>query len=139
MRANRKGMAIAGSLLTLGFLAGLPRVALADERDISVGGVWVCRISHDVSGYTAVRRATEVRKRITNVLSIPRLRRGAVITVRPTGHDAVVTVGEILVFTVTPADATVTSVTPLELAHQWAARLAAGLSKALPDATFHTF
>jgi len=139
MRANRRATAVAVSLLTLSFLAGLSLAALADERDISVGGVWVCRISHDASGYTAARRATEVRKRITNVLSAPGLLRGAVVTIRPAGQDAVVAVGGMLVFTVTPTDAMGTSVTPLELARQWGARLASGLSKALPDVNFHTF
>jgi len=41
--------------------------------------------------------------------------------------------------TVAPEDARGTSVSTLELARQWARRLALGLSKALPDTEFHTF
>jgi hypothetical protein len=55
------------------------------------------------------------------------------------GKGAIVTVGERLVFTVTPDDAEGTTVTPLALAKLWAQRLAEGLSYALPDANFHVF
>lgn len=125
------------AMLASVFIPGVP--ALADPRDISVGGVYICTITHDAAGYTSYARAVEVNRRISEVLSVPELRRGATVSVRRAGRAATITVGDILVFTVTPEDAQGTSVTPLELARQWAQKLAEGLGRALPDARFHTF
>jgi hypothetical protein len=121
------------SLLSL----GLP--ALADARDISVGGVWITRLDHGAAGFTPLQRAVEVRRRITEVLSTPEFRQGAVVSVKEFGQDAVITVGDVLVFTVTPQDASGSWLTPVEVAHQWARLLAEGLSRAIPDADFHSF
>ncbi len=135
-----RGHAVVPIALLVGVLAlGLAGPALADARDISVGGIYICSITHDSAGYTSYDRAAQVNQRITEVLSTPRFRRGAVVAVRQAGQAATVMVGDVLVFTVTPDDAAGTSVTPLELARQWARLLAQGLSKALPDASFHTF
>jgi len=113
--------------------------ASADAEDISLGGVWVCKITQGASGYTAEERVVEVRKRIIEVLSIPEFRHGVVVSVRPQGASGLIFVGDRLVLTVTPEDAVNTSVTAVELARQWAQRLAQGLSKALPDPDLHTF
>lgn len=113
--------------------------AAADVRDISVGGVWITRLDHDAAGYTSFQRAVEVWRRITEVLSTPKFRQGTTVSVRPIGKAAIVTVGDLLVFTVTPDDAEGTTVTPLVLARQWAQRLAEGLRYALPDAHIHVF
>jgi hypothetical protein len=44
--------------MTGGVMAGLlPQPAAADERDISVGGVWVSKITHDAAGFSAQERA----------------------------------------------------------------------------------
>ncbi|HEV2439494.1 MAG TPA: hypothetical protein VGX97_05480 [bacterium] len=118
--------------------AGTVRPASADARDISVGGVWITRITHDWGGYTAEQRATEITKRITRILGTTELRQGAVITIGKDGPNALVTVGTILVFTVTPADAAGSGTTTY-VARQWAALLAQGLSKALPGSNFHGF
>jgi len=127
-------------LLLLGtVILGLALPARADPREISVGGVWITLLDHDVAGYTSFQRAIEVRRRITEVLSIPGFRQGAVIAVKQVGLEAVVTVGDVLVFTVTPDDAAGTWMTPLEVARQWARLLALGLTRAFPDADFHTF
>jgi hypothetical protein len=112
------------------------RPAFADARDISVGGVYICKITQASRGYTAEQRATEINKRITQILSAPELRQGAVVSVRQNGPDALVTVGNLLVFTVTPADAA-GSGTTLYVAKRWGALLSEGLSKALPGSTFH--
>jgi hypothetical protein len=101
--------------------------------------VWVCRITQDAFGLTAQQRAVQMTRQITEVLSAPKLRQGAVVAVRAKGPDVVIMVGEQIVVTVAPADARGTSVSTIELARQWAQRLALGLSKALPDAQFHTF
>jgi hypothetical protein len=138
MRSSRV-LVIAAALVAGVLILGMPQPARADIGDISVGGVWVCRITQPASGYSAEQRAVHVNKRITEILSIPELRRGAIVAVRPFGAAATIVVGNRLVFTVTPEDAVGTSVPPVELARQWAQRLAAGLSKALPDANFHTF
>ena len=110
--------------------------AFADARDISVGGVYICKITQPAPGFTAEQRATEINKRITQILSAPGLRQGAVVSVTQNGADALVTVGNMLVFTVTPADAA-GSGTTLYVAKRWGALLSEGLSKALPGSTFH--
>lgn len=133
-RTTVRAMLLAGALVL-----GLVLPALADARDISVGGVWVCTITHDSAGYSSYERAVQVNQRITQVLSTPRFRRGAVVAVKQVGDAATVMVGDVLVFTVTPDDTAGTSVTPVTLARQWAQRLAQGLSQALPDSNFHTF
>ncbi len=132
------------ALLTVLIAGGLALPALADVRDISVGGVWICRITQDVSGFTSYERAAEVRKRITEVLSNPDYRKGgAVVEVRQLGTTVTISVGPTLVFTVVPEDMmgepVAPHVTQLELARQWAQRLSAGLSRALPDPNLHVF
>jgi hypothetical protein len=127
-------------LLLLGtVMLSLALPARADEREISVGGIWITRLDHDAAGYTSYQRAVEVRRRITEVLSTPKFRQGTTVSVQPLGKAAIVMVGGLLVFTVTPEDAAGTRMTPLDVAHQWARLLAEGLSRALPDDNFHTF
>lgn len=140
MPAVRIAAFVLASVMAGGIFAGLIQPAMADVGDISVGGVWISKITENAAGFLAEQRATEVNKRITEVLSDPRFRHaGAAVSVRPMGDTTAILVGDQLVFTVTPADATGTGVTTLVLARQWAQRLAQGLSKALPDANFHTF
>ncbi len=117
----------------------LAHPVLADPLSVSVGGVWVFKIVHGVAGLSPEQRVTEVNKRITQVLSKYRAGHAVPINVRTVGGSALITVGDILVVTVTQVDATDTKVAPLELARQWARRLAQGLARALPDATFHVF
>jgi hypothetical protein len=138
MRAVRL-MVVLAALIAPAVVAGTPQPSLADIGDISVGGVWVCRITQPALGLTAEQRAVQMTRQITEALSTPKFRRGAVIALRAKGPSATIMVGDLLIVTVTPEDAKGTSVTPMELARQWAQRLAAGLSKALPDAEFHTF
>lgn len=133
----RRTFVFVALLLGTFVVTGLVSPALADQRDISVGGVFICRLTHDSAGVTSYVRATEVNRRITQVLSTPKFRQGAVIAVRQYGASAIITVGDMLVFTVTPEDAAGTPVTPMQLAKQWAGLLAQGLSRALPDSTFH--
>ena len=138
--ATCRGYGTASLVLLLGAIVfGMVLPALADARDISVGGVWITRLDHDVPGYTSLQRAVEVRRRITDILSTPAFRQGVVVTVRQAGRGAVVIVGDVLVFTVTPEDAAGERMTPVEVAHQWARLLAEGLNRAIPDADFHTF
>jgi len=124
-------------------LLGLGGPALADASSISVGGVWVCNITQDASGFTAAERIVQVRQRITEVLSTNRFRDNpnVFVRVRAAGHDALISagdpVGQILVFTVTPQDAAGTSLTPVQLADQWAPRLAQGLAKAMPSSRWN--
>lgn len=117
-------------------IAGAAKPAFADPRDISVGGVWITRITHDWAGVSAVDRATEVTRRITQVLSVPQFRQGAVVAVRQDGTNALITVGNILVFMVTPADAAGTG-TPMHLAKYLATLLGEGLTRALPGSAFY--
>jgi hypothetical protein len=132
-----RAFAIAALVAVIAVAAAAVSPAFADPRDVSVGGVWITRITHDSAGMSAADRATEVTRRITQVLSTPKLRQGAVVAVRAFGSDAIVTVGNILVFTVTPDDAVGTSSTPMQIAKQWAALLGEGLTRALPGASFY--
>jgi hypothetical protein len=141
MRTTTIAAFILSVAMTGGAMAGLlPQPAAADENDISVGGVWISKITHDAAGFSAQARAVEVTKRITEILSNPTYRyAGAMVAVRPVGQSAAIVVGDQLAMTIMPEDAAGTGVTTVELARQWAQRLAQGLSKALPDANFHTF
>jgi hypothetical protein len=134
---QRRVVVIAGVLMGIAVAAATARPAFADPRDVSVGGVWITRITHAWAGVSAVDRAREVTRRITQVLSIPQFRQGAVVTVRPQGPEAVVMVGDVLVFTVTSADAADTSGTPLQVAKYWASLLGQGLTRALPGSAFY--
>jgi len=122
---------------------GLSFPVLADEREISVGGVWICRLTQDAAGYTSYQRAVEVRKRITEILSTPSDRTGVVVKVQQSGNDAVILAGDRLVFTVTPEDTlgplVAPHTTPLDLARLWAGLLSKGLNRAFPDPTLHVF
>lgn len=138
MHAGRLAV-VAVTLIAPAFVLGTALPSRADIGDISVGGVWICRITQPALGLTAEQRAVQVNKQITEALSTPKFRRGAVVSIRPKETAATISVGDLLIVTVTPEDAKGTSVTPMALARQWAQRLATGLSKALPDAEFHTF
>ena len=130
--------ALAGAILL-----GARSAALAAPNQISVGGVWVCDITQGASGFTADQRVVQIQQRITNVLSTPSFQHNTTVfvRVRPAGTDALITVGDhqttILVFTVTPADAAGTSLTAVEVARQWAPRLAQGLGKAMPSSPWY--
>jgi len=126
-------------LVALGLVFVGVQPSLGSAGDIAVGGVWVCQITQGAFGLTAEQRAVQMTRQITEVLSTPKLREGAVVSVRMNGPTALIMVGEKVVVTVAPEDARGTSVSTLELARQWARRLALGLSKALPDTEFHTF
>jgi hypothetical protein len=132
----RRTIIFATLLIGAAAIAGIAKPAFADQGDISVGGVWITRITHDWAGVSAADRATEVTRRITQVLSTPQLRQGAVVAVRQDGPTALITVGNILVFTVTPADAQGAG-SPMHVAKQWASLLGQGLTKALPGSAFY--
>lgn len=133
---NRRMPIFAAVLIGIAVATGAASPAFADPRDISVGGVWITRITHSWAGISDVDRATEVTRRITQVLSTPEFRQGAVVSVRTEGADALITVGNMLVFTVTTGDAG-TSGTPVQVAKYWATLLGQGLTRALPGATFY--
>lgn len=127
-------IAVAGLVLSVAY------PAMADIGDISVGGVWVCRITRGAGGLSPEQRVVQINRRITEVLSIPATdRRTISISVRPLGPSAAIVVADITVITVTPADAAGAHVTTMELARQWARRLVAGLQRASPSTTFHGF
>ncbi len=127
-------------VLAWGLSLSLAHPALADPSDISVGGVWVAKITHDAAGFSATERIVEVHKRITEILSNPVYRQtGASVSVRPIGLASGIYVADQLAITVMPEDAAGTGVTPMELARQWAQRFAQGLTNALPDANVHVF
>jgi hypothetical protein len=138
MRARHVAV-LALALIGTAIAVCTPRPAFADAGDVSVGGVWVCRITEPALGLSVEERVVQMNKQITEALSTPKFRRGATITVRADGPNVRIIMEHLTIVTVTPADARGTTVKPMELARQWAQHLATGLSKALPDAEFHTF
>jgi hypothetical protein len=127
-------------IVVASLVLGAAYPALADVGDIAVGGVWVCRITRGAGGLSLEQRVAKIERQITEVLSLPGIdRRSVPILVRPLGGSATIAVAGITVMTVTPEDAAGTRVTTTELARQWARRLAAGLQRAIPSATFHGF
>lgn len=115
------------------FQAILPQPVAAEIGDISVGGVWICRLTQGASGMTLPQRVTQVNQRITEVLSLPEPGRPQIIVeVRPVGTAAAIVVADITIMTVIPEDAGGTGMAAHEVANQWAARLAQGLQRALP-------
>ncbi len=138
MRMHRWPMLVGVGLLSL--VLGLASPAYAAMGDLSVGGVWVCRLTRGAAGLTLEQRMVDIERRLTMVLSTPQYRRtGVSVSIRPVGRDAAIAVGDLVILTVTVEDAAVTTVTPSELARQWALRLVAGLNRAMPDARFFVF
>ncbi len=122
---------VAASLVA--FHIVLPGPAAADIGDISVGGVWVCRLTQGAPGLTLEQRVRQINQRVTDVLSLPELRRRQIpVEVRAIGDTAAIVAADITIMTVTPADAAGTGVPVYEVANQWSARLAQGLRRALP-------
>lgn len=125
------------TILVVATLTGLqvvlPGAALADIGDISVGGVWVCRLARGAAGLTLEQRVERINQRIVDVLSLPELtRRQIAVEVRAVGDSAAIVAADISIMMVTPADAAGTGVPVYEVANQWAARLVQGLRNALP-------
>ncbi|MDQ7858852.1 MAG: META domain-containing protein [Armatimonadota bacterium] len=126
-------------LAVLVALAGLvaahtaaPAPAAAQSANISVGGVWICRLTQGASGLTLEQRVRQIDQRIADVLSLPLRRSQILVEVRPVSGTVAIVAAGITVITVTPADAAGTGVPIHEVANQWAARLAEGLRRALP-------
>jgi hypothetical protein len=138
MRAGQVA-ALALALLGTAVSAWGQAPPVTDPRDVSVGGVWVCRITEPALGLSADERVVQMNKQITEALSTPKFRRGATIAVRADGPNVRILMEHLTIVIITPADTKGTTVKPMELARQWAQRLARGMSKALPDAEFHTF
>src|ERR1700724_1109961 len=88
MRSDRLAIAAAIALIAVVVVVGRPGLALADVGDISVGGVWICRITQPALGLTPEERAVQMNKQITEALSTPKFRRGATVSVRSQGPNA---------------------------------------------------
>ena len=110
-----------------------PNAAFADTGDISVGGVWVCRLTRGARGLSLEERVRQVERRVTEVLSLADMRRrDLTVEVEPAGAAANIVAAGIVIMTVTPADAAGTGVPAREMANQWGGRLVQGLRRALP-------
>jgi len=137
MRGLRTGWLVV--VLAVLVAAGISGTAFAAMNDITVGDVFVCTINHGAGGYTVDQRIVQIRQRITNVLSVERFRSNPnlIVQVVAAGSSALISVGDpagqILVLTVTPADAMGTGVGAFTLASQWGQKLAQGLGNAMPS------
>lgn len=137
MHVTRRNAATPIALWAAAVMLGTALPALADARDISVGGVYICTITQDAAGYSSYDRATQINQRITQVLSTPRFRGGATVSVQPAGAAATISVGDLLVFAVMPQDVAGTHMSTIAVARQWARSLAKGLGQAIPGSQFH--
>lgn len=130
---GRIGFAWVVPTLVMMLPALLPGPAAADVGDISVGGVWVCRLTKGASGLTLEERVRLIDRRIADVLSQSDVRTPQIaLEVHQVGAAAAIVVAGVTVMTVTPDDAAGTGVPVNEVANQWGSRLAAGLRRALP-------
>jgi len=121
----------------VGLVFGLAGPALAQMGDVSIGGVWVCRLTRGIGQMSLDDRMVEIERRIANVLHNPKYRGvGVGVSVRPTGPNAEIVVGDTSIMVVTVEDVAGTNVRPVEAARQWATRLAKGMNQALPDGNF---
>jgi hypothetical protein len=133
----RRCTAIACVVAVVGLVFGLAGPALAQMGDVSIGGVWVCRLTRGIGQMSLDDRMVEIERRIANVLHNPKYRGvGVGVSVRPTGPNAEIVVGDTSIMVVTVEDVAGTNVRPVEAARQWAARLVKGMNQALPDGNF---
>ena len=131
MGDSRMRLPIVSLLLAVVIGIAVPTLAAPDPLSVSVGGVWVCKITQPVAGFTPEQRVTEANKRITEVVS--RIRPGDRVTVKVVlfGSATKVTVNEMLVFTLVPADVPTPGVALTDYALQVSVRLQKGILSAL--------
>ncbi|MGQ0571362.1 MAG: hypothetical protein ACT4P5_17805 [Armatimonadota bacterium] len=124
-------------LVTVSLVLGLAHPALAEIGDISIGGVWVCRLTKGAGGLTLEQRVEQVERNMYAVVNNPRYRgrRTVPVSVRVVGQGAAIMVDDLVILVVTPEDVSGTGAKPIEAAQQWAQRMAKGLAQALPDPT----
>jgi len=109
----------------------VPVSAAPDPLSISVGGIWICKITQSVAGFTPQQRVTEANKRITEVVSRIRPADRVTVKVQLYGSTATVTVNDMLVFTLVPADVPTPGVALADYALQVSVRLQKGILTAL--------
>ena len=131
MGDSRMRLSIVSLLLAVVIGIAVPTLAASDPLSVSVGGVWVCKITQPVAGFTPEQRVTEANKRITEVIS--RVRPADRITVKVVlfGSATKITINEMLVFTLVPADVPTPGVALTDYALQVSVRLQKGNLTAL--------
>jgi hypothetical protein len=130
---THRALFIPGVVLSL--LLGLQLQAYADIGDVSIGGVWICRLAKGANGQALDQRMQQIERNIYTVVNDPRYRgrRSIAVQVRPMGASAALVVDGRVLFIVTPEDVEGTGATPMEAASQWAPKLSKGLTLAVPD------
>jgi len=132
MRTCHERIKLAATVAALALQAALPGPAAAEIGDISVGGVWVGRLTQGAAGLTLEGRVRQINQQITEVLSLRALRGSQIVVeVRPARAAAAIVVAHIVVLTLTSADAPGSDVPAHAVANLWAGRLAAGLRRSL--------
>jgi hypothetical protein len=109
----------------------VPISAAPDPLSISVGGVWICKITQSVAGFTPQQRVTEANKRITEAVSRIRPTDRVTVRVQLLGSTAKVTINDMLIFTLVPADVPTPGVALADYALQVSVRLQKGILIAL--------
>src|SRR5512134_2047010 len=99
MGDSRMRLPTVSLLLAVVIGIAVPTLAAPDRLSVSVGGVWVCKITQPLAGFTPEQRVTEANKRITEILS--RIRPADRVTVKTVlfGSATKITINEMLVFT----------------------------------------
>ncbi len=123
--------------LSLALFAALLTVlasSVARSQDASavwIGGHLLLRVRCPAGGYTIEERAAAVQRRTNDLLRGGRTT--LTVTVRKSDTVASIYTDDVLLITVTPADAKVNGTTPMKLAGIWAARLRDLFPQATPD------
>lgn len=122
-------------LVAVSLVLGLAHPARAEIGDISIGGVWVCRLTKGAGGLTLEQRVEQIERNMYAVVNNPRYRgrRTVPVSVRVVGQGAAIMADDFVILVVTPEDVSGTRAKPVEAARQWAPRMAKGLAQALPD------
>jgi hypothetical protein len=118
----------------MGLLLWLAGPALADIGDVSIGGVWVCRLTKGAGGLTLEQRMQQIERNMYAVVNNPKYhqQRSVPVSIRPAGQGTAIIVEDLVIFVVTPDDVAGTGAKPIGAARQWAQLLAKGFNQALP-------
>ncbi len=118
------------AVLVISLVFGLVQPALAELGDISIGGVWVCRLTKGAGRLTLEQRVQEIERNMYAVVNNPKYRAQGRVPVSVRG--SAIMVEDLVILTVSPEDVAGTGAKPAEAANQWAQRLAKGLNHAIP-------